>query len=488
MTISFNSIPVSLRTPGTYVEFDSTRAAQGLPVMPQKILVLGQKLAAGTALANTPVVVNSPAEAVTLFGRGSQLARMFAKLKAANALTETWAIPMADNDAGVAATKTITITGPATSAGTLALLIAGDLVPVGVASAASATTVATAIAAAVNAALDLPVTATSALGVVTLTARQKGENGNDIDVRVNYRQGEVTPAGLTVAVANVTAGAGNPDVTAALAAIGDTWFNTWVVAWNDDANVDLIDTDLAERWGPLHPIDALAFAGARGTQGALATLGGARNGPHVAIMGAKASPTSPCEWAAVYGAVAAYYGGIDPNRPLQTLTLPGVLPPAPTDRFTRAEREALLHDGISTFVVDSGGAVLIERAITTYQTNAQGVEDIAYLDVEPRRLLSYLRYSVIARISTKYPRHKLANDGTAVGAGLAVVTPSTLRAELIGLAKEWEEAGYVENIDAFKSGLIVERDASDRDQVNALIPPDLVNAFRKSANKIQFQL
>lgn len=484
--VDFLSIPTGLRVPGVYVEFDSSRSAQGLPVMPQKILVLGQKLATGTASALTPVVVNSAAEAKTLFGQGSQLARMFVGLKAANTLTETWAIPVADDDAGVAATKTITLTGPATAAGTLATLIAGTRVAVAVAPAATATVVATALAAAINAAGDLPVTAAANAGVVTLTARNKGENGNDIDVRVNYRQGEVTPAGLTVAIATGAAGSGNPSVAAALAAIGATWFNTWVVAWSDDANLDLIDTDLAERWGPLHPVDALAFVGVGGTQGALATLGAARNGPHVSLIGGKRVPTSPCELAAIYGGVAAYYGGIDPNRPLQTLALPTVLPPATVDQFSLAERDALLHDGISTFTVDSGGAVLIERSITTYQTNAQGVEDTAYLDVEPRRLLSYLRYSLRARISTRYPRHKLADDDTPIAAGQAVMTPSVMRAEIVALAMEWNEAGYVEDIERFKAELIVERDPSDPNQLNARIPTNLINGFRKFAGQIQF--
>ena len=31
MTISFNSIPVAIRTPGQYVEFDSSQATGGLP-------------------------------------------------------------------------------------------------------------------------------------------------------------------------------------------------------------------------------------------------------------------------------------------------------------------------------------------------------------------------------------------------------------------------------------------------------------------------
>ena len=43
MSISFNQIPVDLRTPGAYVEIDNTNAVRGLVGMPSKILVIGQR-------------------------------------------------------------------------------------------------------------------------------------------------------------------------------------------------------------------------------------------------------------------------------------------------------------------------------------------------------------------------------------------------------------------------------------------------------------
>jgi phage tail sheath gpL-like len=488
MSISFNAIPLDLRTPGQFVEFDSSRAVSGPQAQPQRVLVIGQKLAAGVAPANVPIRITQADQAIQKFGRGSMLAAMCAAFLANNPVAETWALPMADNGAGVAATKTITVTGPATAAGTLSLLIAGQKVEVGVADEDTATEVATAIAARVAALPDLPVTAASAAGVVTLTARHKGVAGNDIDVRVNYRTGEVTPAGLAIAIAAVTAGTGNPDVTAAFTAIGDDWYNTFVLPWTDDGNLDVVEAELADRFGPLRMIDGLAFTHAEDTYGDLATLGGARNSPHVSIGGLKGCPTPPWIVAAAYAGVVSYHGAIDPARPFQGLVLQGVLAPAVGDRFTREERDLLLRDGISTFTIDAGGNVAVERPITTHQTNAFGLPDVAYLDVNTLLTLSYLRWSTRARIGTKYGRHKLAADGTLYGAGQAVVTPKVIRAELISLFREWEEIGLVEDIEAFKRDLIVERDAGDVNRLNALLPPNLVNQFRVFAAQVQFRL
>lgn len=488
MTISFNAIPLDLRTPGQYLEFDASRASSGAGVQPQRILVIGQKLPAGLASAGQPVRVATADQAVQQFGRGSMLALMFTAFLAANPTAEAWALALADNAAGVAATKTVTVTGPATAAGVVDLYVAGVRVQAAVASADTATAVATALAAAINANLDLPVTATPAAGVVTLTCRHKGEAGEALDVRTNYRSGETLPAGLTVVVAAGATGAGNPDVSAVFTAIGDDWFNTFVNPYTDTANLDVVDAALADRFGPLKMIDGFSYTFRAGTFGALTALGSTRNGPHVSIAGLKGSPTWSPVIAASYAGVVSFHGSIDPARPFQTLPLPGVLAPTVNDRFTRTERDLLLREGISTFTVDAGGQVLIERPITTYQTNAYGLPDTAYLDVNTLLTLSYLRWSMRARIATKYGRHKLANDGTLYGAGQAIVTPKVIKAELISLFRDWEAAGLVENITQFIADLIVERDANNPNRLNALIPPDLVNQFRVFAGQVQFRL
>lgn len=489
--VSFDSIPSNLRVPLAYVEFNNTRAVVGSPAIPFKILVLGQMLAAGSAAANVPVQVTSADQAEQLFGRGSMLAAMFAALKAGDRYTESWAIPQDDDGAAVAAAGSILLGGAPTAAGTLNLYIAGKRVRIAVASGAVLADVATALVAAINLDTSLPVTA-AVNGVtpeqVDITARNKGEAGNDIDLRVNYYQGEALPKGLTAAITAMAAGAANPDLTAAIAAMGDEWYQAIVLPYTDAANLALLEAELASRFDGTRMIDGIAYCAFRGTHGETSTFGGTRNSPHLSCMGTGLSPTPPWLWAAAYAAQASASLQIDPARPLQTLVLATILPPAVEDRWTQQERNLLLYDGIATAYVDNGGQVRIEHEITTYQTNAFGVADPSYLDVTTPATLSYLRYSVRARITQKFPRHKLADDGTAYGPGQAIVTPKVLRAELIALAKEWETAGLVENLDQYVADLIVERDANDRNRVNVLAPPDLVNQLRIFAAQVQFIL
>jgi phage tail sheath gpL-like len=486
--ISFNSIPVGGRVPGSYIEFDSSKAISGLPAAPSKILLIGVRRATGTVGALVATRVVTAAQAVEAFGRGSQLARMVAALKKVNDRTEAWAIAVNEDAGGTAATKDITITGPATGAGTLALMVAGTKIPVGVAAADSAAAIATAVSTAVNARPDLPVTASVVGPVVTLTSRHKGAFGNDLDVRVNYYQGEALPSGVGFAVATGVSGTSNADIAPALAAIGDTPYQTIILPYADPATLATIETELASRAGPLRMIEGMAYGGLAGTQGALATIGASRNSQYVSLIGAKNSPTPPYEWAAAYGGQVAFYGSIDPARPFQTIPLSSVMAPVQQDRFTAQERELLLKDGISTYVVDAGGNVVIERAITTYQVNAQGLDDIAWLDVNTPLTLFYIRLAVRTRISSRFPRHKLASDGTKFSPGQAIVTPKIIRAELIALFRDLEQAGLVENLDQFAADLIVERDPTDPNRVNALIPPDLVNQFLVFAGRVEFRL
>lgn len=123
-----------------------------------------------------------------------------------------------------------------------------------------------------------------------------------------------------------------------------------------------------------------------------------------------------------------------------------------------------------------------------YRVNKYNIEDTSYLDVETIKTLSYIRYAIRSRITQKFPRHKLANDGTRFGVGQPIVTPSIIRAELIALFTELENVGLVENFDAYKESLIVERDANDKNRINVLSNDDLVNQFRIYAHSIQFLL
>jgi phage tail sheath gpL-like len=117
-----------------------------------------------------------------------------------------------------------------------------------------------------------------------------------------------------------------------------------------------------------------------------------------------------------------------------------------------------------------------------------GDSDNSYLDSETLFTLAEITTRLKTAITSKYPRHKLANDGTRFGPGQAIVTPNVIRSELIAQYKAMEFEGLVENADLFAQYLIVERNVNDPNRVDVLLPPDLVNQLRVFAMLNQFRL
>jgi phage tail sheath gpL-like len=488
MSISFNQVPAGIRVPFLYAEFDSSKSQQGASVKVYKALMMGIKLGAGSAAANVPVLVTSEAQAITLFGRGSMLHGMVAKFLKANKFTSLTVIPQDENGAGVAAAGSIVVTGPASASGTISLMIAGQKVDVAVTSGDAQNTVAAAINAAINAALDLPVTSSVATNTVTVTARHKGLLGNGIDIRHSYYTGEALPTGIALAITAMSGGTTAPVLTTSIANMTETQFDVIAFPYNDATSLTAIEAELLDRWGSVRQNDGMAFTAKDDTHSNLVSFGNGRNSKHVSCLGIEKCPNPSYEIAASLAAIAAYYLQQDPARPLQTLELPGILPPAAQDEFTLQERNLLLMDGIATCKVTASKTVALERVISMYQVNGAGAADTAYLDVMTVFTLSYLRWDWRNHMLSKYPRHKLANDGTRYGSGQAIITPKVGRAEAIGKFRQWEELGLVEGADQFKRDLIVERNSQDPNRLDFLLPPDLVNQLMVVGTQFQFLL
>lgn len=492
--MSLGNIPDDFRVPLVIIDIDNSQALDSAPAQSRKIIVIGQQSPTGTATALTSNRITSDGTADQLYGKGSMLAGMLKTLRKANSYTEVWAMGLADIAAGAAAKSELTITGPATVAGTLALLVNGISVQVGVSADDTADTIATAIITAVNKLPDTQVTAApkaDSTTIVTLTTNWKGATGNAMDVRLNYYTGEQTPAGVAVAMTAFTGGTGTPDIAAVVAALGDDWYTDIVFPYNDTQSLNAIRDELLERWGPLQMIEAQLWTAFRGTHAESGTFGETRNDWLISCLGTNIAPQPHWLWAASYGGIAAYYLANDPARPLQTLVLPGILSPAKDVRWDMPERNLLLHDGIATHNVDAGGNVCIEREITMYRVNQYGDADTSYLNVQSPATLGRIRYVIKNRFTNRYPRHKLAGDDVLdlLDPGQPVMTPKIGRAELLDIAlTELIPAGLVEDFDDYKDTLEVYLDGADKDRLNFICHPNLVNQLRVLAGLIQFKL
>lgn len=489
MTISFLEIPANLRTPGAVSEVDPSKARQGPAVQDYHVLVIGQRLATGTVAELIPKLCTSAAQAADFFGANSMLHHMVEAMFRVNpSVTKITAVAQDDAGAAVAATSALVASGTATEAGTIHLYVAGREVQVAVASGDASTDVAAAINTAVGAATDLPVTGGVVSSTVTLTARNAGEEGNELDVRHSYFAGQKLPAGIGLTTPAFSGGSGNPDVAAVWAVLGEVHYHVMAVGYSDASTITKLNTELADRFGPLRHIQGSAIITRDDTHANLITYGDAQNTEHVTAIARYLAPHPPWEWSAVVAGIVGRYGQTDPAQPFQRRVMSGMLAPADADLFTRSERDLLLKDGMATFTVDAGGEVLIERLTTMYQTAAGGVPDTAWLDLNTMLTVGYIRWDITRRFETKYPNYKLADDSTQIGSGQKVVTPSIARSEILAAFRSWEQLGLVEDVDQFKTDLVVERNGGDPNRLDVLLPPDLVNQLRVTAIQVQFRV
>ena len=201
--ISFDSIPSSIRKPGKYFEFNTKLAVRTLPVNDQKVLLIGPMLATGLQAPLTPVDIFSDEDAAVYFGRGSVAHLMARSAIKSYGYVRLSMIGVLDSGAGVVATGTVTLTGPATSSGQVSLRINNTQVDIAVTNGNTANALATKLQTAISALDDLPVTASVAGAVITLTCRHKGSVGNEIAVT-----SIITATGVTAAIVAMNAGAG----------------------------------------------------------------------------------------------------------------------------------------------------------------------------------------------------------------------------------------------------------------------------------------
>jgi phage tail sheath gpL-like len=293
-------------------------------------------------------------------------------------------------------------------------------------------------------------------------------------------------------------GAGSPDITTMLDALGDAWYTDIVMPYRDPDNVNALKAKLALWFGPLVQRDTMAWLAHPGSWGVVGNFADPADfpGANTIAPNSPALCTTSCygvlnpswEVAGTVAGVAAYYLAQDPARPLQTLALPGLLAPVVGDRMTGQERNSLLNGAISTMMVNADGSLSIERMVTMYLDDVWGNADPSYLNVETMRTLACIRYDWRVYASRTFQRCKLADDTSPLALADNVVTPKVYTSYAVARAAQWLASGWITDLASFKAGARAERDPTDRSRINLVLPPTVIGQLRVQAALLQFFL
>jgi len=476
MSITFDNIPSNIRKPGRYSEYNASLASQGLPENAKKVVILGQKTSTGTGVSNVPVKVFSSSDADLYGGAGSVVALAARAALKANPNIQLSIVPIPDAT-GSQAAGTVTFATNAGSTGSVVLWIGAVRIESTIFTADTPTEMALALKNEINTlAASLPVVATVAAGVITLTANNDGTLGNNIPVA--YKLNNVTST--TVTVVQPTSGATDPSIATALTAIFPADYDTVICTLNDATNLGLLKAHLQDQSSPTEDRPAVGYFGYTGVQATLETLAGTTlNYERLSVAYLKYTKTTgnakalDYEIGAAYGAVVA--GEADPARPLNTLVLKGIPACALEDRLSRSQQESLLLNGVIPLEVGAGEAVQIVRAVTTYTTDATGTKSVAYLDLTTILSLDYGKLAIETREAQRFPREKKT-----------LRTKAKLKTEILDVIRLLNDLEIWNAVEPEE--VIVEDDPVSVGRVNVRIPAKVVAGLHIIANRLDLIL
>ncbi len=454
--------------PGTFVELDFAQGPVAGAGSLRKVIILGNQSTAGTATndtvlygPDTPVPCQNENDVIRLFGPGSQLHRAFIRFTAINKVSLLYFVAVAPS-AGAAATGTITLTTTATANGNLRFWVNDQFVDTAITVGQTPTQIAAAAVLNINGQNRFPVTASSAAGVITITAVNLGPEGNWIKI-MSAIQG--TGVGTTTSLtANtfLSGGTTADNNTNALATIAQGAYYYIILCDSDAGNIGRAATQVNNNAAPTVGIRQRLVAASADVIANVITLATGINSARAEIgwNGATAVDLAPVELAA---SLCALYSLLEqgspfgvfrknfsnfpsqPNDPSYWPIIPGRagVGGAPST----ATVISALSNGITPLSVNAAGQAYLVKRITSRSLNG-AVQDYRIRDAHKVTICDYWCDDAQALTQSQYGGRDLLPD-PPVGAPAVpptAVTPRMWGNDLKGLVTKYGFSGQWTNL------------------------------------------
>lgn len=451
------------------------------PNLPQKVALFGEVNSANQlTYPTTPTQITSQQQAGELYGFGSpihQAARILFPITSSGiGGIPVVVFPQAEAASAVAKRGTITVTGTVSASATHTVVIAGRRGIDGasynfsVAVGDSVTTIAAKIATAINACLSSPVTATSALGVVTWTAKWKGLTSDLITAIVDTNN---KPVALTYTSVSTVDGAEVPEVSASLALFGNEWYTIVVNTYGADIT-DII-TEFEAFNGVPSPDAPTGRYQAMVWKPFLLLTGSVNDNDSSYTDSKKLEVTSilcPAPLASVLPSepaadAAVLFARISQDTPHLDISGKSYLDiPTPLSIGTMASyanRDVYVKKGNSTVDLISG-KYQIQDFVTTYHPVGEFIPQFRY--ARNIMLDMNIRYGYLLREQKSVVGHLIASDDDVVSVS-NVVKPKTWKAELFDFADDLERRGLITDSQFMKDSIVVNLSSSNPDRLES---------------------
>lgn len=501
-SIVLTGLAASDPVPGQYLQIDFAQGQASLGSATYGALIIATKSSAGSATAGTVIysqTSNPPlateSDAIALFGAGSPAHRMWRRFVAVNKTTPVSVICAAES-AGAAATGTITYATNASAAGVTRVYVGEEFVERSVSSGDTPTVTAAAVVALINAQTHWPVTASNLSGVITITWKVAGPQGNWGRYSATITGGigtTVTPAAQTF----MTGGTTLQSYTTVLSTILPYRYY-YIIAEESavagsSANFTALSTQVNSQALPITGIRQRCFTGTVDTLANAITSATGLNSARAEVIWSQNNDRTPEGLAAtVAGIYALEEQGLNfrcnfsgYGNDATTSVIWNVKAPLSGTAPTRADFVSALNNGVTPIGVNASGTTYLVKRVTSRSLNG-AVSDYRIRDAHKVTVLDKFGDDAQAKATLQFSGKKIGND-VAQGQrtpGPDVVTPAVYKASLIKLLRDYEELDLLENVDATIAAMVVQRETSPTTRLSARVPADVIDIFDQSANLI----
>ncbi len=463
-TIRVTGIADNFRTPGGYAEILFAQGPANAALGPRTAVVVGPKLATGTATVNTLYALPDEGTASLLAGTGSpshRLARKYLAWGGAPALYGVFYTPTT----GTAASKSFAITGVPTKRGQADAQVCDSICSYGFSTSDTASSVAHGLESAINGKTWLPVTAAAYHAItgtgITLTARIPGTTQNTaIRVRTDVTSG----AGVTVgAGGDLTGGVGDDSspLTTALAALTSVRRYYMGVPASDATLAGLLKTHVVNKSLPNPGLRSVGIVGGRGTLAATTTIANGLNNARIQYAWHEDSDNDPAELVGELMGLRAQTENTDAAANMAGTALHLNKQYDVADWPTPDEQSTAINEGIAPIASTDSGAYLV-MSVNTQSKNAAGtVNDFRATETHRVSVPDYYMDLALQTWALNFQGKKFAEDKrTADGlvdpnqkpsAGLT--RPSNVATMLKQLLRQLEDEEMLQNVDASVAAL-----------------------------------
>jgi len=365
-------------------------------------------------------------------------------------------------------------TSAAVLAGTLALYISNDRVPVAISVGATPDEIATAVVAAIQKYPNLPITAEvdgAVLSQVNFTSKSKGPFGNDISLSVNNRKGETLPFGVGLAIVEMTGGNGVPIIQTVLDDLGtgdaaneDHYTAICASGYGSDATtLDAIANYVGQGNTPVglysktvkRPFRALFGDNAPEMDGldALIVISDQRkNDRSQGVLCIPGSLSHPAEFAAAAIGDMEHVSSYRAEEPYTNRKLYGFHPGAAADRWTKDYdvRDLAVKSGISPTMVEDN-TVLLQNVVSFFRPIEVPVKSNAYRSMRNIAIIQNMLDTISRRFRTeRWTGTSIVKDVLRVknvASRKKAKSVSLFLDELISIASAFEERAWIFDAD-----------------------------------------